>query len=302
MKSALRYFVLATLGVLLLLFAAWVYVHHNAINKPVKPPLAHPFLERLRSGQPLVIAYQGSSLEAPPNTMIAFEKAAALGPDIALWVDVRPTFDGTLVVFEPKDLSGETDGQGWVQLAKKADLDKLDAGYRFTNDDGTSFPFRGQGLKIPTLSEVLTRFPDRFLVLNFQDYRAGVDTLVVNAIENAKASERVLISSPEDGILKDLRKLRPKWAFGTSQAQATVLLMLSELRLEAAASINGDVFVGPTAHGASLFRLSDPIAKELHRRKMKIVLGPAVDDDQALKWKAEGIEGIVTRDPSSLLR
>jgi hypothetical protein len=50
-----------------------------------------------------------------------------------------------------------------------------------------------------------------------------------------------------------------------------------------------------------MFKLSDSIAEELRRRKLKIVLGPAIDDDQAQEWKTEGIEGIVTRDPSSLL-
>ena len=287
---------------LLLLIVAWVYVHHRAVTAPIKPPIAHPVLEQLLGGRPLVIAYQGSSMEAPPNTMPAFEKAAALGPQVALWVDVRPTRDGTLVAYEPKDLSAETDGHGWVQFATKADLDKLDAGFRFTNDDGKSYPYRGQGLKVPSLDEVLARFPDRFFVLSFQDYKEGGDDLIVNAIEKANAGDRVLIASPEDGVLKDLRKKRPKWVFGTSQAQATVMLMLSELGLEAAAGLGGDVFVGPTAQGASLFKLSEKIARELRRRKMKIVLGPAVDADQALKWKDDGIEGIVTRDPSSLLR
>lgn len=301
MKSALRNFILATLGVLTLLVMAWVYLHHRAITAPLKPALVHPFLEKLKMGQPLVIAYQGSSLEAPPNTIPAFEKAAALGPDVVLWVDVRPTRDGTLVVFEPRDLSGATDGHGWIQLATKAELDKLDAGFRFSADDGESFPFRGKGLKIPTLAEVLALFPDRYFVLNFQDYREGVDQLIIDTIEKANAGARVLVASPEEGVLKDMRKKRPQWAFGTSQAQATVLLMLSELRLEAAAPINGDVFVGPTAQGASLFHLSEAIETELHRRKMKIMLGPAIDDEQAQAWKAEGIEGIVTRNPSSLL-
>lgn len=301
MKGALRNFVLATVGVLTLLMMAWVYVHHRAITAPIKPPLDHPFLAKLNVGRPMVIAYQGNSMEAPPNTIVAFEKATALGPDVVLWVDVRPTRDATLVAFEPKDLSGATEGHGWMQFATKAELDKLDAGFRFSHDDGESFPYRGKGLKIPTLAEVLERFPDRYFVLNFQDYREGIDEVIISTIEKANAGMRVLIASPEDGVLKDLRKKRPQWAFGTSQAQATVLLMLSELRLEAAAPINGDVFVGPTAQGASLFHLSEAIETELRRRKLRIVLGPAIDDDQARLWKEEGIEGIVTRNPSSLL-
>ena len=250
----------------------------------------------------MIIAYQGDSLSAPPNYLPAFEKACALDPNIVLWADVRPTMDGTLVVFEPKDVSSETNGSGWMQFTKDVDLEKLDAGFRFTKDQGQTFPFRGQGLKVLTLKELLAHFPERFFILNFQDYKAGLDERILAVIDEAKAGDRVLISSPEDGILRDLRARRPTWVFGTSQAQATVLLMLSELGLEAAAPIQGDVFVGPSAQGASLFHLSDRIINEIHRRKMKIVLGPAVDGDQARQWRDEGLEGIVTRHPSSLFK
>lgn len=301
MKGALRNFLLATVGVITLLFMAWVYVRHDALRDPIKPALSHPVLDKLQAGRPLVIAYQGLSLEAPPNTIPAFEKAAALGPDVVLWVDVRPTRDGTLVAFEPKHLGAVTESDGWIQIVTKAELDALDAGHRFTSDGGKTFPYRGKGVKVPTLAEVLARFPDRFLILNFQDYRDGQDEVIIKAIDDARAGERVLVASPEEGVLKDLRKKRPKWAFGTSQAQATVLSMLAELRLEPAAPISGDVFVGPTAKGASLFTLSEVIRDELRRRKMKIILGPAADDAQARRWKDEGIEGIVTRNPSSLL-
>ena len=35
-----------------------------------------------------------------------------------------------------------------------AELGELDAGYRFTRD-GTTYPFRGRGVRIPTIEDVL---------------------------------------------------------------------------------------------------------------------------------------------------
>ena len=37
-----------------------------------------------------------------------------------------------------------------------AELKRLDAGHRYTPDGGATFPFRGQGIRLSTLREVLT--------------------------------------------------------------------------------------------------------------------------------------------------
>ncbi len=40
------------------------------------------------------------------------------------------------------------------------ELKKLDAGYEWTVDEGMTFPYRGQGIVVPTLEELFTAFPD----------------------------------------------------------------------------------------------------------------------------------------------
>ena len=56
-------------------------------------------------------------------------------------------------------LERTTDGKGLVRAQSLVDLRALDAGANFSTDGGATFPFRGQGLRVPTLGEVLWAFP-----------------------------------------------------------------------------------------------------------------------------------------------
>ena len=73
-------------------------------------------------------------------------------------MDVRITSDDQLVLMHNASVNDTTNGVGLVRSMKLADLQKLDAGYKWTNDGGVTFPFRGQGINVPTLEETLQEF------------------------------------------------------------------------------------------------------------------------------------------------
>lgn len=99
------------------------------------------------------------------NTIPSMEAAFSAGADI-VELDIHPTTDGQFAVFHDWTLDCRTDGRGVTREQSTADLKKLDVGYGYTSDGGDTFPFRGQGTGLmPTLDEVLARFPDkRFLI------------------------------------------------------------------------------------------------------------------------------------------
>ena len=74
-------------------------------------------------------------------------------------MDIHQTADGELVVIHDDTVDRTTDGSGPVRDYSLADLRRLDAGYRWTDDDGATFPYRGKGIRVPTLEEVLRSFP-----------------------------------------------------------------------------------------------------------------------------------------------
>ena len=105
-----------------------------------------------------VIAHRGNSAHAPENSFVAYDQAISLGAD-ALEFDVRLSRDGVPVVLHDPTLERTTDGRGPVAARSLSELRALDAGARFTADNGRTFPFRERGVGIPTLAEMVERYP-----------------------------------------------------------------------------------------------------------------------------------------------
>ena len=114
---------------------------------------------RARRGQPvtLVVAHRGASAVAPENTMEAFRRAVEAGAD-AIELDVHLTADGELAVIHDPTLDRTTDRTTTVATATMADVREADAGWAFPGTEG-DYPFRGAGLTVPTLPEVLEWLP-----------------------------------------------------------------------------------------------------------------------------------------------
>ena len=151
----------------------------------------HPFF----AGAPHLIAHRGGAALAPENTLAAMEQAARLWhPDI-IELDVRATADGHCVLMHDPTLERTTNGTGPVEAYTLAELKRLDAGYNFVALDGTH-AFRGKGVTIPTIEEVLEALPDmRFIV----EVKIGsAQRPLFDAIERFGAHDRVLAAGERD--------------------------------------------------------------------------------------------------------
>ena len=153
----------------------------SALLAPLLDPDAHP-----------VIGHRGASGHAPENTLPSFELAVSSGAE-ALEFDVHLTADGIAAVIHDATLDRTTDRRGLVSALRYAELREADAGARFTPDGGRTFPFRGRGIHVPTLDEVLTAFPDLPIVLEIKTARVQEEALRVLTRRGCK--ERVIVSS-----------------------------------------------------------------------------------------------------------
>jgi len=184
------------------------------------------------------------------------EETAKLSSSLILWINIRPRIaDGTLVLARDPKETSEA----------------------------------------PTLTEALERFPQHRLILNVQGHRPELISSLVSTIENVGAAHRILIQSPEDGFLSDMRAERPFWLYGTSLAQVTQLIMLSSIGLQAMAPIRGDVLV--IENEGVMMRLNDRALNEAIRRGLKIFAGPMKNKEQAIEFHKRGITGILVSDP-----
>jgi glycerophosphoryl diester phosphodiesterase len=93
-------------------------------------------------------------------------------------------------------LERTTNGVGPVADRTLAELRTLDAGYNFTRDDGRTFPFRGNGITIPTIDEVLERLPDMRFIVEVKDGAAQRGLFA--AIDRLHAADRVIAAGMYD--------------------------------------------------------------------------------------------------------
>lgn len=302
MQKSLQSLLLVSLAVVSVTILAWVYLRGSSLNKPLTEPFSHPLLNWLREQKRVPIAHRGGWLDAPENTIAAIEKAAHLGPNVVLWIDVRPTRDGELVLMRDRELSTTTDGRGWVAMKTFEEIRELNAAANFVDGEGKN-PYSSKRLVVPRLRDVLQTFPDRRFILSFRGNQPDLIDDIVKVIRETKASDRVLITSPEDRLLHDLHEREPTWAYGTSLMQMTVLKMLATIGLESMAPIKGDVAILEPEDQArgSLFTLSTAAIDELHRRRRLIISGPATNAAEAEAFFRSGIDAVLLARPSATI-
>ena len=146
---------------------------------------------------PLFFAHRGGSLLAPENTLVAFDRGAHFGAD-ALELDIQETRDGELVVIHDTMVDRTTDATGSVASFTLDELQRLDAGYRFSSDGGRTFPFRGQGHTIPTLREVFTRYGGLRINIDLKESNPERERRLWKLIQEHEAQDRTLVASGDE--------------------------------------------------------------------------------------------------------
>jgi glycerophosphoryl diester phosphodiesterase len=127
------------------------------------PP--HPYYED--APIPLVIAHQGGDDVRPGDTLLAFQHAVDIGADV-LEMDAHITKDGHTVLMHDERVDRTTDGTGLIEEMSLEELKQLDAAYKWTPDNGETYPYRGQDVTAPTLEELFQKFPQMRYVIEIK--------------------------------------------------------------------------------------------------------------------------------------
>ncbi len=175
-----------------------------------------------------MFAHRGGAALAPENTLPAFDRGMALGAD-GLEMDVRLSRDGVVVVHHDATLDRTTNGHGPLSDRTARELGELDAGFRFEVDG--AFPLRGTGIRIPRLSDVLTRFPDSRHIVEIKADDHDLAKATIDVIRGAGAVHRIIIGSFHTAPLETVRGLEPRLHTGASKGEIRRELVWSALRL-----------------------------------------------------------------------
>ena len=186
----------------------------------------------VRGAWPVNLAHRGASALAPENTIEAFRLAVEAGAG-GLELDVHMTRDGHTVVIHDATVDRTTNGSGAVSEMTLEELRGLDAGHNFSPDGGPTRPYRGRGVRVPTLGEVLEVFPVVAVNIEIKASTPGIEETVLGVLREANALGRALVVSTPHDIVKRFRKVSGRHvSTGASRWEIGVFYISSKSRLE----------------------------------------------------------------------
>lgn len=252
----------------------------------------HPYLD---AGGPVAIAHRGGAEEAPENTLEAFGAAIALGYAY-LETDAHVSRDGVVVAFHDERLDGPTDRTGAIADLPIAAIEAADAGHRFTPDGGRTFPFRGRGVRVPRLEDLLERWPHARVNID-PKHDACVEPLVA-LLDRVGAWDRVGIGSFSDRRLARVRALSGGRAC-TSMGPRAVAAARAAAAFGRMPRAGADCLQVPLRHGPVPI-VTARFVRAAHRAGLPVHVW-TVDDEATMHALLDlGVDGIMTDRPRLL--
>ena len=235
-------------------------------SKPAQPAAVRSSFAE----QPLVIAHRGGKGLWPENSLFAFQRASALGVDM-LEMDLHLSSDGELVVIHDSTLERTTNGEGPVAALSLEQLQALDAGYNWSADGGQSYPYRGQGVRIPSITEVLERFPSIPKVIEIKVPDVGMEAQLCDVLEAHKQRDQVIVGSFYDRSLQLFREQCPGVATSAGPGSVRLLVALNWVGLGSLLTPSYQALQIPEAHGG-LHVASPSLLKTAAQRGLNVQL------------------------------
>ena len=249
-------------------------------------------------GWPVNLAHRGASARAPENTLEAFRLAVESGAG-GLELDVHLTRDGHVVVIHDPTLDRTTNTTGAVAEMTLDELREPDAGHRFS-PDGDSLPYRGLGLRIPTLAEVLREFPGVALNIDMKADRPGIEAAVLEVLREAGAEGRALVVSSRRSTVRRFRRISEgRISTGASRWETGIFFLLSNLRLERLLRPAYDALQVPLSHrGIPL--VTRRFVEAAHAAGVRVDAWTINGDDEMRRLLDLGVDVIMTDRPETL--
>ncbi|HSF15576.1 MAG TPA: glycerophosphodiester phosphodiesterase [Vicinamibacteria bacterium] len=277
------------LALLLILYAYFAWLH------PVRGVADHPFFGE---DEPVVIAHQGGRGLWPENTLLAFEKADALGVDM-IEMDLRSTADGEIVVIHDATVDRTTNGQGRVGDLASREVLQLDAAFAFEGPDG-SFPYRDRGITVPSLASVLAKLPHARLNVEMKEFTPELARQLCGSLKEFAAEHRVLVAAFEHDAMTAFREDCPEVATSATAREGLFFYQAHRLGLGSLYRSPAVVFQVPEFFGD--IHVIDASFLEWTRRTNVRVQAWTVNDPKDMERLLEmGVSGILTDYPDRLL-
>ena len=243
---------------------------------------------------PVAIAHRGSRHLWPENTMEAFAGAVGLGYRF-LETDLHVTADDVVVCFHDDTLDRTTDGTGAVRSQGFDRLRELDAGHRHRFDGG--YPFRGNGVRVPSLEEAITSFPEVSFIVDLKG--EGVVRPLVALIERLSLHDRLIVGSFFDRRLDEFR-LATEGKVPTSSGPISSRRWLLSSRVGRAPGGQSAAVLQLPAQTRGVRVVDRRLVDTAHSNGVQVHVWTVNDPGEMAAFLDIGVDGIITDRPDLL--
>tara|TARA_A100001011_G_scaffold379730_1_gene446127 strand:+ start:73 stop:978 length:906 start_codon:yes stop_codon:yes gene_type:complete len=246
----------------------------------------------------LNIAHRGGLGLSPENTITSFNRAIKEGADI-LELDIRSTSDSILVLLHDEAVDRTTDGKGRISELTLKEAKRLNAGYRWTENDSLSFPFRALNIKIPTFNEFLANFKDYKLNIEIKQHDNFIAKKLCESIKENQIEDNVVIGSFNDEVLDEFRYHCPDVATSPGRNEIRTFYGFSYVYLDKFYSPKSDIYQLPDFFG-STHVLTEKFVNAIKQKNIPIFVWTVNEPDEMKKFIEMGLDGIITDYPDRL--
>ena len=243
-----------------------------------------------RTNRTAIIAHASGDYFGPPNTIEMMAAAVKAGADF-IDVDVRVTSDGVLVAAHD-DTIAEPGAKG-LSIAKTtyARLREIDLGDLWAGPR-KDFPLKGKHVRVPTIEQILRRFPHRRIGVEFKT--TGGESALCAILRRAAATKDVFVSSAGDAAIDRFKPICPEIETTVTDAMVVEFRTAQARNLPWCAPVR--ISQPPLSFGAT-FRLDQANVDWEHAHGLAVYTWTA-DDLATLKLVAKlGVDGVYTARP-----
>ncbi len=250
--------------------------------------------------RPRLFGHRGGSAHFPENTLPAFQAALEAGLPY-LEMDVWATRDRVVVVHHDETLQRLCGVDRRLPEVNLDELKRMDAGFGFTADAGASYPFRGKGITVPTLEEVLLAFPKAFFNIEIKQSEPPIEQITLETIKTAGLEDRVLLAAENHQVMKRIRTLCGDIPTSLSRAELEEFFTWVQAGCRTAYRPAGKALQIPECYGGKVL-VSPQTLQAAGSLGMEVHVW-TVNDPQAMKrLLAMGVDGIMSDRPKDLVR
>jgi glycerophosphoryl diester phosphodiesterase len=210
-----------------------------------------------------------------------------------LELDVHLSADGVVVVHHDRTLDRTTNGSGPISARSAQELARVDAGYWFAR--GEQYPFRGLGIGVPTLQDVLMRYRGVPTIIEIKVYTATMGEAVAQEIRKADAIDYVCVAGYGLASARAARTALPGVAASAAQPEVRMAVYRSILRCPVRRAPYQTYQVPECAQGTRI--VSPRFVRHAHSAGLKVQVWTVDEEADMRRLLGWGVDGLISNRP-----